>query len=318
MRWWVQSVFTKPIPDDICCFTVDYLMNLFTVLCIYLLVLKVICWWLHMSWPLNSFFVIRVQLGECLKTMVHADYPEQWPLLLHWIKHNLQDQQVYGALFVLRILTRKYEWVLVFSYFIWKIFQFMAKCILLLQYNCLTFVSISSWDLFSNYCRQFLLRKFFNYFFVGSCALIVHFQYSFFLRSPWELMWILYAMWCRFKSDEERTPVYHIVEETFPHLLNIFNKLVQIANPAIEVADLIKLICKIFWSSIYVCFLLLCWVFFITWVQWMRTVNIIINSMTQKQLTPAYEILTPYQIICSFLPQNLSKLNCTIVILRRN
>lgn len=51
----------------------------------------------------------RVQLGECLKTIIHADYPEQWPRLLDWIKHNLQDQQVYGALFVLRILSRKYE-----------------------------------------------------------------------------------------------------------------------------------------------------------------------------------------------------------------
>ncbi|KAJ6686935.1 IMPORTIN-7 8 11 [Salix purpurea] len=107
--------------------------------------------------------LLRVQLGECLKTMIHADYPEQWPHLLDWIKHNLQDQQVYGALFVLRILSRKYE----------------------------------------------------------------------------------------FKSDEERTPVYHIVEETFSHLLNIFSKLVQISNPSLEVADLIKLICKIFWSSIY-------------------------------------------------------------------
>ncbi|XP_048333366.1 importin beta-like SAD2 [Ziziphus jujuba] len=107
--------------------------------------------------------LLRVQLGECLKTIIHADYPEQWPRLLEWLKLNLQDQQVYGALFVLRILSRKYE----------------------------------------------------------------------------------------FKSDEERVPVYHIVEETFPHLLNIFNKLVQIPNPSLEVADLIKLICKIFWSSIY-------------------------------------------------------------------
>ncbi|BFG15638.1 hypothetical protein CerSpe_019120 [Prunus speciosa] len=55
----------------------------------------------------------------------------------------------------------------------------------------------------------------------------------------------------RFKSDEERTPVYRIVEETFPPLLNIFSRLVQIPNPTLEVADLIKLICKIFWSSIY-------------------------------------------------------------------
>ncbi|KAI5350474.1 hypothetical protein L3X38_003365 [Prunus dulcis] len=107
--------------------------------------------------------LLRVQLGECLKTIIHADYPEQWPHLLDWVKHNLQDQQVYGALFVLRILSRKYE----------------------------------------------------------------------------------------FKSDEERTPVYRIVEETFPPLLNIFSRLVQIPNPSLEVADLIKLICKIFWSSIY-------------------------------------------------------------------
>ncbi|XP_058102570.1 importin beta-like SAD2 isoform X2 [Magnolia sinica] len=103
------------------------------------------------------------QLGECLKTIIHDDYPEQWPSLLHWIKHNLQGQQVYGALYVLRILSRKYE----------------------------------------------------------------------------------------FKSDEERTPAYLIVEETFPYLLSIFNGLVQTANPMLEVADLIKLICKIFWSSIY-------------------------------------------------------------------
>ncbi|KAM0882997.1 hypothetical protein ACQ4PT_031935 [Festuca glaucescens] len=55
----------------------------------------------------------------------------------------------------------------------------------------------------------------------------------------------------RFKSEEDRIPLYHIVEETFPFLLSIFSKLVQIVNPPIEVADLIKLICKIFWSSIY-------------------------------------------------------------------
>ncbi|CAM8985400.1 unnamed protein product [Rhodiola kirilowii] len=105
--------------------------------------------------------LLRAQLGECIKTIINIDYPEQWPSLLHWVKHHLQDQQVYGALFILQILTRKYE----------------------------------------------------------------------------------------FKSDEERIPVYLIVEETFPHLLNILSKLVLI--PAVEIADLIKLICKIFWSSIY-------------------------------------------------------------------
>ncbi|CAA7016727.1 unnamed protein product [Microthlaspi erraticum] len=107
--------------------------------------------------------ILRVQMGECLKTIIYADYPEQWSLLLDWVKHNLQDQQVYGALFVLRILSSKYE----------------------------------------------------------------------------------------FKSDEDRAPIYRVVEETFPHLLNIFNKLVHVENPSLEVADHIKLICKIFWSCIY-------------------------------------------------------------------
>ena len=59
----------------------------------------------------NHLNFFRVQLGECLKTIVHADYPEQWPGLLHWIKCNLQmhDEQIYGALYVLRILSRKFE-----------------------------------------------------------------------------------------------------------------------------------------------------------------------------------------------------------------
>lgn len=107
--------------------------------------------------------LLRVQLGECLKTIINADYPEHWPALLIWVKSNLQGQQVYGALYVLRILSRKYE----------------------------------------------------------------------------------------FKSEDERTPVYLIIDEAFPPLLNIFNRLVQIPSPTIEIAELIKLICKIFWSSIY-------------------------------------------------------------------
>ncbi|KAL9268847.1 Importin beta-like SAD2-like protein [Drosera capensis] len=107
--------------------------------------------------------LLRVQLGECLKTIINSDYPEHWPGLLHWVKHKLQDQQIYGALFVLRILARKYE----------------------------------------------------------------------------------------FKSDDDRAPLLLIVEEMFVHLRDVFNKLVQIASPPVEVAELIKLICKIFWSSIY-------------------------------------------------------------------
>ncbi|CAD6250991.1 unnamed protein product [Miscanthus lutarioriparius] len=108
--------------------------------------------------------LLRAQLGESIKTIIHSDYPEQWPSLLHWVSHNLDLQnQIFGALYVLRVLARKYE----------------------------------------------------------------------------------------FKSEDERIPLYRIVEETFPRLLSIFSKLVQIVNPPIEVADLIKLICKIFWSSIY-------------------------------------------------------------------
>ncbi|XP_042430616.1 importin beta-like SAD2 isoform X1 [Zingiber officinale] len=109
--------------------------------------------------------LLRAQLGECIKTIVQDDYPEQWPGLLHWVKCNLQlqDQQVFAALYVLRVLSRKYE----------------------------------------------------------------------------------------YKSDEDRTPFHLIVKETFPLLLDIFNKLLQITNPSIEVAEFIKLVCKIFWSSIY-------------------------------------------------------------------
>lgn len=50
-------------------------------------------------------------MGECLKTIIYADYPEQWSNLLEWVTSNLQHQPVYGALFVLRILSSKYELV---------------------------------------------------------------------------------------------------------------------------------------------------------------------------------------------------------------
>ncbi|WZZ29102.1 hypothetical protein YC2023_012503 [Brassica napus] len=83
------------------------------------------------------------QLGESFKTIIYVDYPEQWQRLLDWVKYNLQNQQIYGALFVLRIPDRKYE----------------------------------------------------------------------------------------FQSDEERTPVSSIVEETFPLLLTIFCDIIQIKNP---------------------------------------------------------------------------------------
>ncbi|KAI9168911.1 hypothetical protein LWI28_003799 [Acer negundo] len=40
-----------------------------------------------------------------VSTIIHVDYPEQWPHLIDLVKHNLQqNQQVCGALFVLWIL----------------------------------------------------------------------------------------------------------------------------------------------------------------------------------------------------------------------
>ena len=54
-------------------------------------------------------FWSRSQLGESFKTIIYVDYPEQWQRLLDWVKYNLQNQQIYGALFVLRIPDRKYE-----------------------------------------------------------------------------------------------------------------------------------------------------------------------------------------------------------------
>uniref|UniRef100_A0A803NAB9 Uncharacterized protein n=1 Tax=Chenopodium quinoa TaxID=63459 RepID=A0A803NAB9_CHEQI len=51
--------------------------------------------------------LLRVQLGECLKTIIHVDYPEQWPGLLHWVKHNLQDQQLNEFLESLEVLLAK-------------------------------------------------------------------------------------------------------------------------------------------------------------------------------------------------------------------
>ncbi|KAH7428022.1 hypothetical protein KP509_10G071600 [Ceratopteris richardii] len=110
--------------------------------------------------------IIRVQLADGLKTVVNYDYPEKWPSLLPSIDSNLKSQEqtrICGALYALRILTRKYE----------------------------------------------------------------------------------------FKDEEERRPLYQIIETTFSTLLNFLNYLLSLQNPPIEVADLMKLTCKVFWSSVY-------------------------------------------------------------------
>lgn len=109
---------------------------------------------------------IRLQLQECLKAVVKADYPEQWPALLPLIDSNLKSQdqrRIYGALVAFRVLARKYE----------------------------------------------------------------------------------------FKEEEERQHLHTVVQNLFPHLLNIFKYLIAMPNPNLEIAELIKLICKIFSSACY-------------------------------------------------------------------
>ncbi|EIE23737.1 ARM repeat-containing protein [Coccomyxa subellipsoidea C-169] len=110
--------------------------------------------------------VVRTQLGECLKAIVHVDFPESWPGLLPIVLQNLgsqEQQRLYGALFALRILTRKYE----------------------------------------------------------------------------------------FKDEEDRIPLGTLVDATFPILLRIFQGLLASESASLEVAELLKLVCKVFWSTTY-------------------------------------------------------------------
>ena len=56
--------------------------------------------------------MIRSQLGECAKAIAYSDFPEQWPGLLPALCGSLgspEQPRLWGALFVLRILARKYE-----------------------------------------------------------------------------------------------------------------------------------------------------------------------------------------------------------------
>lgn len=56
----------------------------------------------------------------------------------------------------------------------------------------------------------------------------------------------------RFRDDDERAPLLAVVEQTFPYLISIFQGLLAVPNPPIEVAELLKLLCKVFWSANYV------------------------------------------------------------------
>ncbi|KAK9824621.1 hypothetical protein WJX72_011782 [[Myrmecia] bisecta] len=110
--------------------------------------------------------MVRAQLGECLKIIINTDHPQQWPALLQLIVQNMasQDQpRLYGALYALRILARKYE----------------------------------------------------------------------------------------FADAEERGPLVEVVHTTFPGLLAIFQGLLSTNSPTLVHADLLKLVCKTFWSVTY-------------------------------------------------------------------
>lgn len=109
---------------------------------------------------------VRVQLGECVRSLVYSDYPQQWPALLPQVHAYLtsQDQaRIAGALAVLRFLARKYE----------------------------------------------------------------------------------------FRDEEERGPLDQVVNTTFPTLLQIFQMLLAMDSTAPELAELLKLVCKTYWSATY-------------------------------------------------------------------
>ena len=54
-----------------------------------------------------------------------------------------------------------------------------------------------------------------------------------------------------FKDEDERNPLGAVVGGTFPLLLPIFQSLVANPSPSVDLADMLKLCCKTFWSACY-------------------------------------------------------------------
>eukprot|EP00898_Chlorokybus_atmophyticus_P004844 jgi/Chlat1/5360/Chrsp35S05283 len=54
-----------------------------------------------------------------------------------------------------------------------------------------------------------------------------------------------------FKDEEDRIPMHAIIANMFPLLLNMLQALLAVPNPTPEIAELIKLVCKTFWSATY-------------------------------------------------------------------
>ena len=54
-----------------------------------------------------------------------------------------------------------------------------------------------------------------------------------------------------FKDEAGREPINAIVQQTFPTLLRMMHTVVQSGTEAVEAAEILKLICKTFWSATY-------------------------------------------------------------------
>ena len=110
--------------------------------------------------------LVRVQIAECIKSIIYCDYPDKWPTLLNEIFSHLSSQEpprIYAALYALRMLTRKYE----------------------------------------------------------------------------------------YKSEEDRPPLYQVVNSVFPVLIQILQQLMSTETKTLEIVEMLKLCCKVYWSTVY-------------------------------------------------------------------
>lgn len=54
-----------------------------------------------------------------------------------------------------------------------------------------------------------------------------------------------------FRDESERAPLISMIDTTFPSILAVFQTLIANPSPSPDLAELLKLCCKIFWSSCY-------------------------------------------------------------------
>ena len=110
--------------------------------------------------------LVRVQVAECIKSIIYCDYPDKWPSLLNEIYANISSQEppkINAGLYALRMLTRKYE----------------------------------------------------------------------------------------YKSEEDRAQLYGVVNSVFPVVIQILQQLLRSDHKSLECVEMLKLCCKIYWSTVY-------------------------------------------------------------------